>query len=630
MGEVIEGGRYLKIAGQTFKAGGIWYGYNWPYVTIETTGIGFQYNGGNYPYVFTEIGEPFNVLQYFIDKYGSDFEQWPHESIRICYDPDGHETTWSTSPYFYFGYEYDSNTNRVLFIAGMQNTSSPVSILHGYSNLGYTGMLLSGQPTETDIQLSNLFFFYPQGAYVPDVTAYMGMWGTGYKSFMNGQLVRQSDGMPMLFYDCATPNQHVLVPIPVSVGVRGAYMPTEMYYGPNPLPEAQNEYMALIWQISTYFGGGLFLDIPPALIDEEEPENIHYNTDPAPVGNGGNGQYIYDPDDGDGTLDFDPTNGAGETGFVHLYAPTKPQLKDLSSYLWNTDFWNTVAKLLNDPMDAIINLMRVPINLTAYRGDNVVCVCGNKSTGVSMAPLTASFIKLDLGKINLTEAWGNALDYPPYSACDCYLPYCGYVKLNMHDLYEMVSWGYTTLHCTYRVNTYTGECVAMLHMEKHSKKGGKKFRYMIGQYAGSLGFNIPVTASSYARLFSNIFNAGISAATAAATGGEAAGISAAANITNALTSAAAGGNPDIQRSGNFSGGSSPMEYYLPFIVLYIPVQALDAAGYAASNGLPSSCYRKIKECSGYCKVEAVELDGFSGTAEEAKELETLLKGGILV
>jgi hypothetical protein len=128
---------------------------------------------------------------------------------------------------------------------------------------------------------------------------------------------------------------------------------------------------------------------------------------------------------------------------------------------------------------------------------------------------------------------------------------------------------------------------------------------------------------------SNVFDAGISAATAAATGGATAGIQAGASLINALTSAAAGG-PEVQRSGNFSGGSTALEYYRPFIIMYEPIQAIDAAGYAAESGLPASAFRAISDNKGYMEADAVILDGFTGTAEEARELEILLKGGIIV
>ena len=628
MGKTIDG-NYLVIEGQTLKVGQMWYGDNWPFVTIETTGIGFQYEGGRYPYAFVEIGEPFSIYQYFAKKYGDDLSEWPHEQVRFCFDPEGNQVEYQEFPFFYFGYEYDSTTNRVKFIGGFSTTSAPNACLKGYDNLGYTGMSLSGTPTETDKQLSLLFFFVPQQVNLPDVTAYMGTLSDGYRTFMNGELVRQSDSRPMLFYDCSTPNPHDIIPIPLSVGVRGAYMPDIMYQGPNPIPEQQALYMCLKWEMNQYFGAGRYEAVPPKLITEEPASNIHWGDDPAPVGIGGNGQYVYDPDDGDGSLDFDPENGAVESGFAHIYAPTKQELKSLSSYLWNSDFWSSVAKMLNDPMDAIISLMRVPIDLTPYRDTTVNCICGNKDTGVPMSPLTESFIKLKMGVINLSERWGTAVDYPPYTNCVAYLPYVGFVSLNVNDLYEEARRGNTKLYCTYRINTFTGDLTAMLHMKRHNDKG-EYIRYMVGHYAGNCAFQIPVTASNYSRFMSNVFDAGISAATAAATGGATAGIQAGASVVNALTSAAAGGNPEVQRSGNFSGGSTALEYYLPFLIMYEPIQAMDGAGFGRECGFPASAYKQVKANTGYMEAAAVILDGFTGTQEEAAELERLLKGGVIV
>lgn len=630
MGKTIDG-NYLVIEGQTLKVGQIWCGYNWPYVTGPGIGIGIQYNGGQYPYAFYEIGEPFNILQWFIDKYGA-LEDFPKQSTRFCFDQDGNPTEYQETPFFYFGYDYDSTTNRAKFYGGFSTTSNPAACLKGYENLGYSGMLLEGKPSTTDIALAGLFFFTQQTRGLPDITAYLSPYQTGYRTFMNGELINQATLKPMIFYPdgVAVPNAFEACVIPGDAPLlKGAYMPDEYMHGPDPV--TQDEWMYLKWSSigNQYDGGGVYNLVPPKLITEEPADDIHWGNDPAPVGIGGNGQYIYDPDDGDGSLDFDPENGAVESGFAHLYAPTKQELKDLSSYLWNSDFWSSVAKMLNDPMDAIISLMRVPIDLTPYRTTTVNCICGNKDTGVPMSPLTESFIKLNMGVINLSERWGTAVDYPPYTNCVAYLPYVGFVSLNVNDLYEEARRGNTKLYCTYRINTFTGDLTAMLHMKRHNDKG-KYIRYMVGHYAGNCAFQIPVTASNYSRLMSNVFDAGISAATAAATGGATAGIQAGASVVNALTSAAAGGNPEVQRSGNFSGGATALEYYRPFLIMYEPIQAMDGAGFGRECGFPASAYRKVSENNGYMEAAAVILDGFTGTQEEAAELERLLKGGVIV
>lgn len=627
MGEVIEGGTYLKIKGQTIKAGTMIYGFSsntWQTIPAYVT---IPYDNTDFPMGILTIGTPFNLLQFFIDYYEG-YENLPRESVKIGYDTQGDPST-ADNPYFAFGYDYDASTHKALFYGGFGVTSGHDSVMHGYSLLGYAGCNLDDNPTSTDIMLSNLYFFKPQEEQLPDLTRGIMPFGFGFRTIMNGQLYARYQNLPGLIVSegISGLNQYYNFHAASMIYARDTYLDI-VGYAPNGFTEQQWQYY--VYSGGTYTGGLMYCDVPPKLIEEEKPEDVHYGDDPAPVGVGGNGQYIYDPDDLNGSLDALPTNGALESGFVHLYAPTTPQLQALSNYLWTTDFWEQVAKLLKDPMDAIINLMRVPIDLSDYRGTAVNCVCGNKDTGVAMAPLDQSFIELDFGYIELAEKWGSALDYNPFTVIECYLPYCGFIKLDTNDIFEMISWGYSRLELKYIVNCFTGECVARISMSKHKGYARERYRYLIGQYAGNLGMNIPVTASNYSQFFSNLFNAGISAAGAAATGGASAGISAAASITNALTSAAAGGNPQIQRAGNFSGGSSPMEYHNPFIMIDTPIQVLDVNGYAVTAGLPTSCYRKISEASGFCKIEAVELNGFSGTADEARELENILKGGIVV
>lgn len=633
MGQVIEGGSYISIGGQTVKAGTSYISWNWPQVRDVITYP--PYDAGNLPIVFVEIGDGFSLLDYFISKYNG-FENLPRETIYKCYDAAGNEVPEPSigNPYFYLGYEYISATSKVRFYGGFGAFSPRNSILGAYNTIGYSGCSLDDGPTATDRTMAELYFFTQQEKYLPDLTGHNAPYGIdgGFYTLMNGEAIKRSTGEYQFFntnglslnYTIAHVNTTYEV-LPVEV-VGGA--PAGVYVMPNPYQKDEYFYVR-IDSAGVPFGGPPYQALPAALIDSEPPSGIHYDSSPAPVGIGGNGQFIFDPYDLDGSLDILPTNGAAESGFVHLYAPTLPQLRDLTDYLWTDDFFQKITKVLADPMDAIINLMRVPIDLSQYRGTAVECIAGNVGTGVAMAPLTKSFIELQMGTIKLTERWSSALDYNPYSAISAYVPYIGYVKLDTNDVFQMVDWGYTTLKLKYLVNAFTGECVARLEMEKRKGPNKGKYRYLVGQYAGNLGMNIPVTAANYSTFFSNLFNAAVSGVTAVASGGAAAGISAAASVTSALTSAAAGGNPDVQRSGNFSGGTSPLEYHVPFLMIETPIQVVDVEGYGNSAGFPTSCYRKIADAKGFLQIEAIVLDGFTGTDGERTELEKLLKEGVI-
>jgi hypothetical protein len=631
MGQVIEGGSYISIGGQTVKAGTSYISWVWPQVhdVIQYP----AYNGVNRPVVFVEIGDGFSILDYYVRKFNG-FENLPRETIYQCYDADGNEVPEPSigQPYFFLGYEYISATAKVRFYGGFGAFSPRGSILAAYNDIGYGGCSLDDGPNATDRTLAELYFFTYQEKYIPDLTGYNQPWGVenGFYTLMNGEAIKKSNGKHEFFNTSGLSLNYDIVSINISyevIPVEATGYP-DLYVMPNPYQQDDYFYVRLD-SAGALSGAPPYQLLPAALIDNEPPGDVHYDSSPAPVGIGGNGQFIFDPYDLDGSLDLIPTNGAAESGFVHLYAPTLPQLRDLTNYLWTDDFYQRITKVLADPMDAIINLMRVPIDLTQYRGAAVECIAGNVGTGVSMAPLTESFIELQMGTIKLTERWSSALDYNPYTAISAYLPYIGYIKLDTNDIFQMQSWGYTTLKLKYLVNAFTGECVARLEMEKNKGERKGKYRYLVGQYAGNLGMNIPVTAANYSTFFSNLFNAAVSGVTAVASGGAAAGISAAASVTSALTSAAAGGNPDVQRSGNFSGGSSPLEYHVPFLMIETPIQVIDVPGYGDSAGFPTSCYRRIADARGFLQIEAIVLDGFTGTDGERTELEKLLKEGVI-
>ena len=445
MGAVITGETYLQLFGQTIKAGKMYMDAYAPLAVIYgPIGPTVQYasvfgTGGTFN--FLEIGDAFNIIEYFREKFGG-YENFPKQSTYDMWDSDGNPVQQASDAFFAFGYDYDAQTNRAIFYGGLYLLRQQTQQGYGYARISYDGYEIGTIPRDIDTKLAQVYFFTIQQDYIPDGTALSGGWSaTGLRTFMNGSMF-DCIGNNIKFFDPPSGYAAISLSYNFPVFLGSPYDDGNLYNFPfntaDPLDADYTTAFYRVWNGSTMSGHQDTRNIPEKLLEKKDPDDIHYNSDPAPVGLGGGGQYIFDPDDLDGSLDFDPDNGAVESGFAHLYIPTIQELKDFAAYLWSSDFYNNMLKVLNDPMDAVINLMRVPIDLSAYRGTATHCLCGNVDTEVTMYPLNKSFLTLDMGSLALVETWQSALDYSPYTSIRCYLPFIGYVTLNPNDLYQSI------------------------------------------------------------------------------------------------------------------------------------------------------------------------------------------------
>lgn len=377
---------------------------------------------------------------------------------------------------------------------------------------------------------------------------------------------------------------------------------------------------------------------------------------------GGDGEYIQDddgqetnplPDSGGSTSEgtYGTKGGATKTGMAHLYAPTEAQMKVISSALWSDDFVTNISKLfMDDPINSIISLGYLPVNLAEFRGSAVNFRVGaSYELETPIFPLTVDYIHLNAGTITVKEKWGSALDFDPYSSAEVYLPFIGYVKVSLSDIINpgtTAQGGQSTasgkLSLTYKINCFTGDCVAQLYgVGVPQLKGEVSKKHLIGQYVGSCIEYIPFSGANYASYYRNQVQTlalGLGGAAAGLVSGNpmAAGLSTGASVMNAMSQI-----PQVQRSGGISGGSARLQYLKPFLRLTRPAQSLalsqptsdilNQKGYKNLEGVACNFYvDKLDECVGYTQVETVELKGITATEEEAKEIEMLLKNGVFI
>lgn len=383
-----------------------------------------------------------------------------------------------------------------------------------------------------------------------------------------------------------------------------------------------------------------------------------------------------------------PSISAAQSGLVTLFKPTLSELSQLGSYLWTniTDFIENLNKLFMNPMDYLIALNIFPCNPAT--GTRRAIKIGSFTTTIEMSPITSQWYEFDCGEVAISEYWGSALDYAPYTKISLFLPFIGSVQLNTDEIMG------NRIGVKYRFDLLSGQCVAMV-----SVGGLTGQTSVLYQYTGECSVSVPLTGADWSRVYSAVIGAvgtaitgGIAAGAAGAAAGGAtsalAGATAAdaasnaglayamindtsrgipgvqamrdnmraasqmalsagrqaasaparvasgvrasriANTVNNTVGAVMGGKGAIGHSGTISGSAGMLGIKVPYLLIEFPNQSL-ADNYKHFVGYPSNMTETLGNLSGYTEVEQIIPSGFGAiTDSEMGELLETLKGGV--
>ena len=314
-----------------------------------------------------------------------------------------------------------------------------------------------------------------------------------------------------------------------------------------------------------------------------------------------------------------PSVSVTDSGLVTLFAPTESQLKALADYLWSDAFsLDNFKKMLNNPMDCILGLTIVPVNVP--RGSAREITVGNIVTTVSCNICPTQYVKVDCGTFtfdrhNMTNSY---LDYAPYSKCYLYLPFIGVQEINIDDFMQ------STMHVVYHVDILTGAmfCYVMR---------GDSVMYT---YMGQCAENVPLSSSSYSNTIGSIMSAAASivgVASVVATGGASAPV-AAGLLTGATTSTAnavSSLKPSVAHSGSIGGGAGIMGVNYPYLIFNTPHVSIPSQQ-RHYTGYPSNQIVKLSALSGFNIIQAINLSVSGANDSEMNEIESILKGGVIL
>ena len=314
-----------------------------------------------------------------------------------------------------------------------------------------------------------------------------------------------------------------------------------------------------------------------------------------------------------------PSVSVTDSGLVTLFAPTESQLKSLANYLWSDAFsLDNFKKMLNNPMDCILGLTIVPVNVP--HGSAREITVGNIVTTVSCNICPTQYVKVDCGTFtfNRHDMTNSYLDYSPYSKCYLYLPFIGVQEINIDDFMQ------STMHVVYHVDILKGAMFCYVMRDSS----------VMYTYMGQCAENVPLSSSSYSNTIGSIMSAAASivgVASMAATGGATAPVAAGllAGATTSTANAVSSLKPSVAHSGSIGGGAGIMGVNYPYLIFNTPHVSIPSQQ-RHYTGYPSNQIVKLSALKGFNVIQAINLSVSGANDSEMNEIESILKGGVIL
>ena len=320
-------------------------------------------------------------------------------------------------------------------------------------------------------------------------------------------------------------------------------------------------------------------------------------------------------DRGDSPTPVPPVITGAGSDLIAIYNPTKQELQDFNSFLWSLDPTQLVnwKKIFVNPIEAVIALQMIYV--TPITGTPQHIKCGYIETDVNSKVVTNQYKDIDCGSVDLTEYYGNVWDYVD-TQVQIYLPFIGFVPLDTREVMG------SNLHVKYRVDVYTGTCLAQIIVQKQNSLA------VLYTYAGNCSVQLPITSGQFGALWGALIAAGTTAVTAGL-GGVGVGAALGAGAKMGAKSLLHGGTAHMQRSGGLGSNAGAMGSRVPYLIITHPV-TYNAVGYNRQYGYPLNETVVLGSLSGYTRVKDIHLSGIPCTDDELEQIEALLKDGVII
>lgn len=310
-----------------------------------------------------------------------------------------------------------------------------------------------------------------------------------------------------------------------------------------------------------------------------------------------------------------PISNVKASSLYTIWNPTQDQLNNLATFLWSTDFVDLIKKVLQSPMDAMISLALFPI--TPESDGTHVINLGYVPSGVSALRVSNQFQTFQTSGLVVPHKYNSYLDYSPYTTAEIYLPFIGFKSLNINDVMGK------TVSVNYNIDMLSGTCTAIVKVDGNS----------MYSYSGNMALFLPLSAGNWARMMNSIFGAiGGVASMGAGIAGVMSGSALLGSTATAVSGARTLGNLEsnsVSRSGEIVGNAGILGDYQPFIVVTRPINDKPST-YNSNIGQTYNKSVQLGTLSGFTIVDEAHIEGMSATETEKKEIERLLKEGVIL
>ena len=297
-----------------------------------------------------------------------------------------------------------------------------------------------------------------------------------------------------------------------------------------------------------------------------------------------NGDYDNSSDDV-GIADVNNINlsSALQSNLVKCYAMSAENINSLSEFLWSDSFMDVIKKLQNDPIQNIQKLCYYPFEVE--KGTEANIWIGNADSGISAPRVVKQFQEIDFGDLQITEYYGNSLDYETDIAI--FLPFIGEKTLSCVDIMG------GTINLKYRVDILTGACVAIISTVR--VQNDVTLKSVLYTFSGDMSNEVPLTASQNNFLKSLVSNP--------------------TDVEKTLATAATGGalamiggiSHSYSHTGSIGGNVGFLSVLTPYLIIRRPVNVKPDT-YEKTFGYPAYTSDTLANQKGYCRYKECYYD----------------------
>ncbi len=308
-----------------------------------------------------------------------------------------------------------------------------------------------------------------------------------------------------------------------------------------------------------------------------------------------------------------------KSGLYTLWHPSADNLQMLGAFLYGGTAQGTIASIIGDPINAIIQLTEWAVTPVDGPSKSPV-ICNIAATDLKMPTIPNQFMQFDCGTVEIPREYHDFRDYEPYTRLSLFLPFVGDVNISTNDCITPHK-----IHVIYNIDFLSGVACAEVLVDDD-------VRYA---YQAAMCAAIPVTSSDASRLLASLIGAAVGAVGGGVMGGIVGGTAGSRMVARSLIGGVseAALSPingiQTQRTGSISANTGLLGEMKPYVLVTRPISVV-ADQYKSLLGQPYQLDGTLGSQTGFVKVRELHLDGITATEAEKTEIEQLLKEGVIL